>query len=44
MIHDAQVQLDTTAIMAYMILAGVVGYLMDRIVLVLESIIIRWKR
>lgn len=30
--------------MAYMILAGVVGYLMDRIVLVLESIIIRWKR
>ena len=36
--------MDTIAIMAYMILAGVVGYLMDRIVLVLESIIIRWKR
>lgn len=44
MIHDAQIQLDTTKIMAYMILAGLVGFLMDRIVLVLESIIIRWKR
>jgi len=30
--------------MAYMILAGLVGFLMDRIVLVLESALIRWKR
>lgn len=30
--------------MAYMILAGLVGFLMDRIVLVLESVLIRWKR
>ena len=44
MIHDAQVQLDTTAIMAYMIMAGIVGFLMDRVVLVLEGILLRWKR
>lgn len=30
--------------MAYMIMAGIVGFLMDRIVLVLEGILLRWKR
>ena len=35
---------DTTAIMAYMIMAGIVGFLMDRIVLVLEGILLRWTR
>ena len=44
MIHDAQVQLDTTAIMAYMFMAGIVGYSIDRIVLVLEGMLLRWRR
>ena len=44
MIHDAQVQLDTTAIMAYMMIAGIVGFSMDRIVLVLEGMLLRWRR
>ena len=44
MIHEAQVQLDTTAIMAYMFIAGIVGFLMDRMVLVLEDSLLRWKR
>ena len=44
LIHDAQVQLDTTAIMAYMLIAGLVGFLMDRFVLVLEDVLLRWKR
>ena len=30
--------------MAYMIMAGIVGFLMDRIVLVLESVLLRWKQ
>lgn len=30
--------------MAYMILAGVVGFMMDRIVLVIESVLLRWRR
>ncbi len=30
--------------MAYMIMAGIVGFLMDRVVLVLEGILLRWKR
>ena len=27
-----------------MIMAGIVGFLMDRIVLVLEGVLLRWKR
>lgn len=27
-----------------MIIAGLVGFLMDRIVLVLEGVLLRWKR
>ena len=30
--------------MAYMIMASIVGFLMDRVVLVLEGILLRWKR
>jgi ABC-type nitrate/sulfonate/bicarbonate transport system permease component len=44
LIHEAQVQLDTTAIMAYMFIAGIVGFMMDRLVLVLEDVLLRWKR
>jgi ABC-type nitrate/sulfonate/bicarbonate transport system permease component len=29
---------------AYMVLSGLVGYAMDRLVLVAESMLIRWKR
>ncbi|HJB55939.1 MAG TPA: nitrate ABC transporter substrate-binding protein [Candidatus Flavonifractor intestinipullorum] len=42
--HEAQVQLNTTSIVAYMIIAGLVGFFMDRIVLVLESVLLRWKQ
>ena len=30
--------------MAYMILAGIMGFAMDRIVLVIESVLLRWRR
>ncbi len=30
--------------MAYMLIAGLVGFLMDRFVLVLEDVLLRWKR
>ena len=30
--------------MAYMLVAGLVGFLMDRLVLVLEDVLLRWKR
>lgn len=30
--------------MAYMIMAGIVGFLMDRIVLVLEGMLLRWRQ
>ena len=30
--------------MAYMILVGVVGFAQDRIVLLLETVLLRWKR
>lgn len=30
--------------MAYMFMAGIVGFLMDRLVLVLEGVLLRWKR
>ncbi len=30
--------------MAYMILVGVLGFVQDRIVLMLETVLLRWKR
>ncbi len=30
--------------MAYMILVGVLGFAQDRIVLLLETVLLRWKR
>lgn len=30
--------------MAYMILVGVLGFVQDRIVLLLETVLLRWKR
>lgn len=30
--------------MAYMFIAGIVGFMMDRLVLVLEDVLLRWKR
>jgi len=37
-------ELMTEKVMAYMILAGILGFLQDRILLVVERILLKWKR
>ncbi len=34
----------TEKVIAYMILAGVFGFLQDRVLLVVESVLLRWKQ
>ena len=38
MIHYAQI------VIAYMLIAGLLGFLQDRILIFLESLLLRWKR
>lgn len=40
---EAQSKMDTAAIMAYMLIAGLVGFGIDRIMLLIESILLKWK-
>ena len=44
MIHAAQVDMGTETCIAYMLMSGIVGLLMDRLLLVGESVLLRWKR
>lgn len=36
--------MQTDVVMAYMAMVGVLGFIQDRIVLVLETVLLRWKR
>lgn len=36
--------MQTDVVMAYMAMSGVLGFLQDRAVLVLETVLLRWKR
>lgn len=44
MIHYAQMDMSTETVMAYMAIAGLLGFFQDRILLVFESMLLRWKR
>lgn len=36
--------MQTDVVMAYMAMIGVLGFLQDRIVLLIETVLLRWKR
>lgn len=40
---EAQGRMETATIMAYMLIAGLVGFAIDRIMLLVETILLRWK-
>ena len=40
---EAQGRMQTDTIIAYMAIAGLVGFGVDRIMLVVEKILLRWK-
>lgn len=44
MIHYAQMEMSTDRVMAYMGIAGLLGFFQDRLLLVFESLLLRWKR
>lgn len=44
MIHYAQVDMSTETVMAYMLITGILGFLQDRLLLMAESALLRWKR
>ena len=40
---EAQGRLQTEKVIAYMILAGVIGFLIDTVMVLIEKILLRWK-
>ena len=36
--------MQTEVVMAYMAMSGILGFLQDRLVLVMETVLLRWKR
>lgn len=40
---EAQGRLQTEKVIAYMILAGVIGFLIDTIMVLFEKILLRWR-
>lgn len=44
MIHYAQMDMSTETVMAYMLITGILGFLQDRILVLLEASLLRWKR
>lgn len=44
MIHYAQIDMSTQTVMAYMLIAGILGFLQDRLLILAESLLLRWKR
>lgn len=44
MIHYAQLDMSTSTVIAYMLIAGLIGFLQDRVLIWLESVLLRWKR
>jgi len=44
MIHFAQMEMRTERVMAYMAIAGLLGFFQDRLLLIFESLLLRWKR
>lgn len=40
---EAQLQMKTETIMALMIIAGLIGFGIDRVMLLIETILLKWK-
>jgi len=40
---EAQGRMETNSIMALMIIAGLIGFGIDRMMLLIETILLRWK-
>jgi ABC-type nitrate/sulfonate/bicarbonate transport system permease component len=40
---EAQGRMETNTIMAYMLIAGLIGFGIDRILLLFETTILKWK-
>lgn len=35
--------METPTIMAYMVISGLIGFLIDKVMLLVESVLLRWK-
>ncbi len=44
MIHAAQIDMGTETCIAYMLMSGLLGLALDRGLLLIESLVLRWKR
>lgn len=40
---EAQGRLETEKVIAYMVIAGLIGYLIDAILVLCERLLLRWK-
>ncbi|QUH21569.1 nitrate ABC transporter substrate-binding protein [Alkaliphilus sp. B6464] len=40
---EAQSRMETHTIIAYMIIAGLIGFSIDKVMLLIESMLLRWK-
>jgi ABC-type nitrate/sulfonate/bicarbonate transport system permease component len=40
---DAQSRMETNTIIAYMFIAALIGFGIDRVMLLMESMLLRWK-
>lgn len=40
---EAQSRMETHTILAFMFMAGLIGYSIDKIMLLIESILLRWQ-
>lgn len=40
---DAQSRMETNTIIAYMFIAALIGFGIDKLMLLMESIVLRWK-
>lgn len=40
---EAQGRMETPTIMAYMVISGLIGFLIDKVMLLVESLLLRWK-
>jgi ABC-type nitrate/sulfonate/bicarbonate transport system permease component len=40
---EAQSRMETSKVIAYMIIAGLIGFLIDAIMVLIERILLKWK-
>lgn len=40
---EAQVDMNTATVIAYMVIAGVIGFLIDIVMLMVERVLLKWR-